>query len=485
MRLLDSRALSAGAFCILTTAFGPAAPSSRTAAIAAIDTALARMGSMDSLTRIERVRFDTVTQWQRTTFDARPYRDQPSYEQHTDLRDYTIDAWRNTRRFGFNASARSFVDVVRDTVAIRRSEGGSGGVASAAVVAAGKWTTLNEAYVQEKNELLAIAPERLLLGARNASDLRPLADTTIAGAHHARVTAMVNGYRMTIFLHRSSGYLTATRFRTAEESDYGLTPWGTMDVEFWYSGWRKSANGLVYPSQFDVRRVGQPYKRMTILSAVWNPPATPDSFAVSDSLRLAHVANSRRPMHDVSYDSTTLLRERFVTFNAAGAPAGAVKIGSAWLLLEAGQAPLSAQRAVEHLAAIQNGGAAAATIVTTPATGNGGVAWLTSHGITVHVAPGAAPFINAVLSGHETHGTKPRIEPTPRWIRLGGDSLWVEPIDFADAPGAMVVYVPSLDWVYSGVAAHPVKLDRVCALVRPRGWQAAPVRTSRSIVGPL
>src|SRR5260221_32418 len=190
-------------------------------------------------------------------------------------------------------------------------------------------------------------------------------------------------------------------------------------------------------------------------------------------------------MHDVSYDSTTLLRERFVTFNAAGALAGAVKIGSAWLLLEAGQAPLSAQRAVEHLAAIQNGGAAAATIVTTPATGNGGVAWLTSHGITVHVAPGAAPFINAVLSGHETHGTKPRIEPTPRWIRLGGDSLWVEPIDFADAPGAMVVYVPSLDWAYSGLAANPVKLDRVRGLGRAPGLHPAPVRTVPSLLGSI
>src|SRR5260221_1957209 len=126
-------------------------------------------------------------------------------------------------------------------------------------------------------------------------------------------------------------------------------------------------------------------------------------------------------MHDVSYDSTTLLRERFVTFNAAGAPAGAVKIGSAWLLLEAGQAPLSAQRAVEHLAAIQNGGAAAATIVTTPATGNGGVAWMTSHCITVHVAPGAAPFINTGPNWPETHGTQTPIEPTPPWIRLGGE----------------------------------------------------------------
>src|SRR5260221_10014406 len=122
-------------------------------------------------------------------------------------------------------------------------------------------------------------------------------------------------------------------------------------------------------------------------------------------------------MHDVSYDSTTLLRERFVTFNAAGAPAGAVKIGSAWLLLEAGQAPLSAQRAVEHLAAIQNGGAAAATIVTTPATGNGGGAWVASHCISRHGAPGAAPVLKAGPCGHETQWPQPRIETTPRGVQ--------------------------------------------------------------------
>jgi hypothetical protein len=39
---------------------------------AALDTAIARMGGRETLERIERVRFETVTLWQRMTFENRP-----------------------------------------------------------------------------------------------------------------------------------------------------------------------------------------------------------------------------------------------------------------------------------------------------------------------------------------------------------------------------------------------------------------------------
>ncbi len=426
-----------------------------------------------------------LTQWQRTAFDTRPYADQPSYELHSELRDYTINAWRNTRKFGFGAGTREIADVVRDSVAVRRSIGGSGGVASPMVVVAGAWAPLNVAYVDEKNELFAVAPERLLLGARAAADLTTLPDTTIAGALHGRVRATVNGFAMTIFVRKSSGYLTATRFRANEENDFGLAPWGTMEVEYWYSGWRRYPNGVSYPSQFDVRRVGAPYKRMTVLSAVWNPPAMPDSFAVSDSLRNWHMATSRRPMHDVSLDSAKVVEQRFAMFNTPGAPVGAVKVGTEWMLLEGGQAPVSAERASAWLAKAGNGAHVTAAVVTSPSTGSGGVAWLVRHGVVVHTAPGAAPFMQAVLRGHSVSGMQPRVESAGRWFMVGGDSVRVEPIDLADAPGAMVVYVPSLKWVYSALAASPLHLDRIRALVHDRGWDATRVGSARSILGAM
>ena len=64
-----------------------------------LDTAIARMGGAELLRGVARVRFDLMTQWQRTAFDDRPAADQPSYEWHSDLRDYALAAWRNTRRY--------------------------------------------------------------------------------------------------------------------------------------------------------------------------------------------------------------------------------------------------------------------------------------------------------------------------------------------------------------------------------------------------
>jgi hypothetical protein len=330
-----------------------------------------------------------------------------------------------------------------------------------------------------------MAPERLLLAAREARDLRPLSDTSIAGATHARVAATVEGFPVTLFVSRSTGFPTAVRFRTAEPNDFGLVPYGEMPVEFWYSGWRKQPSGIVYPYQWDVRRLGQPYKRMTVMGATFNPPATPDSFAVSDSLRGAFLATARRPMHDVPLDSARLVEGRFASFGAPGSPVGAVKIGRQWLLLETGQAPLSVERAVTWLGKVDSASRIGAALVTIPATGNGGTAWLVSRGVSVRSAPGAMPFLEAVLRGHATPPRGLSAVTRAQWMHLDGDSLWVEPIDLPDASGALLAYVPSLEWVYSGLAANAVNLDQILNRARARGWKVSRVGSARGVATPL
>jgi hypothetical protein len=295
------------------------------------------------------------------------------------------------------------------------------------------------------------------------------------------VSATVDRFPTTLFFRRSTGYLTAARFHTAEPNDFGLVPWGDMEVELWYSAWRKSPNGIVYPFQWDERRVGKPYKRMTVLAAQLNPPAMPDSFVVSDSLRAAYLATATRPMHDLPLDSARVVDRRFASFGAFGTPAGAVKLGNAWVLLEGGQAPLSVERSAAWLARADAGSTLAAALVTMPATGSGGAAWLVSHEVPVHVAPGAEPFVRAVLRGNAT----PVAGLTPvtrgRWLRVSGDSLRLEPIDLPDAPGTLVAYVPSLEWVYSASAASPLHLDLILARARERGWRVSRFGSLRGV----
>ena len=73
----------------------------------------------------------------------------------------------------------------------------------------------------------------------------------------------------------------------------------------------------------------------------------------------------------------------------------------------------------------------------------------------------------------------------PQWIRLGGDSLWVESIDYPDAPGSLIAYIPSMRWVYSGMAATPMAFDMLVQRVRDRGWAVDRVGTLRSLTQPL
>jgi hypothetical protein len=221
---------------------------------------------------------------------------------------------------------------------------------------------------------------------------------------------------------------------------------------------------------------------MTVLSAQFNPPAMPDSFVVSDSLRTAFIATARRPMHDVPLDSARIIDGRFASFGAFGAPAGAVKLGKQWVLLETGQAPLSAERAVGWLAHADAGSTVAAALLTTPsAAGPGGVPWLVTHGVPVDVGPGAAPFVDAVLRGYATPKANVAAVTRGRWLRVSGDSLWLEPIDLPDVPGVLVAYAPSLEWLYTASAASPLQQQLVLAHARAAGWRVSRVGHARAV----
>jgi hypothetical protein len=441
-----------------------------TAAITVIDTALARMGGRDVVARVQRVRREMLTQWQRTNFRDEPYADAPSYELHTDIRDYGLKGWRNTRKFGFAANAQQIVDVVVDTVAIRQI--------------GGAWSGLSRAYIDERRELFAIAPERFLLVARDASDLRLGRDTTIDGLPAARLTATVDGFAMTIVVRRGDGLPAFVRFRAAQGDDFGLLSWGEMEVETWYSRWARTASGVVLPTQMDQRRVGRPYKRMSVLSMAFDTVTTSETFAISDSLRQVYFATADRSMIDVPFDSVVVTEGTFINFRAPGAPAGAVKVGGRWVLLEVGQGELSAERALGWLARNEASAPVAAAILTATNAGNGGVTVVGRQRIPSFVAPGARPFVDRMIGNTGIAGVTPVTITRAQWIKVGTDSLWVEPIDLPDAPRTALVYSPTLGWAYSANAAAPLQAQYVLDRIRGRGWTVTKLGSVRGVAAP-
>lgn len=464
-------------------AFLPHAPAPRHVDPAAVlDTAIARMGGEATLRRIDRVRFEMLTLWHRLTFDDRPNDLDIGFERHSDLRSYTLHAWLNTRQFlDGSATPRQVIDLVRDSAAIRRLPRPDGTLAP--------WAPLNIAYLDERREVFAFAPERLLLAARAAPDLHALADTIIGGAPHARLSATVAGFPTTIVIRRGNGLLTMARYHAAQPNDFGLAPWGDMEVELWYSKWTRypvpGTEGVAYPAQTDVRRVGRPYKRVTILSANFDAAAPSDSFAISDSLRAAFVATATRPMWEFPMDSARIVDHRFALLGPPGQSQAAVKLGDRWLFLEGAIAPRRNETDARWLAGADPASSIAGVIVTIPNGGLGGAAWLAQRKLPVYVAPGAAAAIHATLANWKQPRAAATVLAKPRWLRIGSDSAWVETIDYPDAPGALVAYVPSLRWVYSGMAFTPVNLDLLMARVRDRGWTVERAGSFRAVTVPV
>jgi hypothetical protein len=471
--------VAAGAFLPFPRSFIPDLPPS--AAVAPIDTAIARMGGEETLRRIERVRFETMTLWQRLTFEQRPSDLISTYELHSDLRNYTLGAWRNTRRFVSGPTMREMTDIVQKDAGIRRIPNPDGTFQP--------WSPINIAYIDERKEIFAFAPERLLLTARASSDLRTLPDTTIAGLAHARVSATVDGFPTTIFFRRNDGFLAMARYRAAQPNDFGLAPWGDMEVEMWYSRWGKyplaGTQGVGYPSQWDVRRVGHMYKRLTLLAATFDAVAPADSFAISDSLRTAFASGSAsRPMWELPMDSAKILEPRLARFGSIGQAQTAVKLGSRWLMLEGTGVPQRNETDLEWLRSADPGATVAGLLVTVPNAGRGGAAWFTGHKLPVYVGPGTAAATATALANWQQPRTGATVIAKPQWIRIGGDSLWVETIDYPDYPGALVAYVPSMRWVYSGLAASPLNMDLLVARIRERGWTVDRIGSGRTLTQP-
>lgn len=463
--------------CLLSVIAPPARaqqPAGDPRALAMIDRAVARMGGEPALRAIHGIRLDVLTQWLRTNLGSHPYEDRPSYEHNVDLRDYTINAWRNSRQFSLFSGGPSAVVVVRDTVAAITLNQPSGPPSV---------RPQNIAYVEERRELFAFAPERTLLLARDGGTARRLADTTINGVPHGRFSATVDGYPATYFMRRTDGLPAMVRFVADETNDFGLAPWGRMKVEYWYSGWTRVPPGVMLPRQLDVQRVGRPYKRMTHLAVTINPPAPADSFAIADSTVTAYFAGATRPMWDAPLDSARITAEHFASFPPFLGVGAAVRVGGQWVLLETGQAEGAAGLAAEWLARAIPGAVIGAGIVTLPTPGNGGIRWFAERRLPLFVAPGATRLVNSIL-GATRAARAGRTIDRAQWVRVGNDSLWIEPVHAPDVPGLLAVYSPTLRWLYAAPGGSPTfqaDLDGVVARLRGRGLAVEWLGSARAI----
>lgn len=124
----------------------------------------------------------------------------------------------------------------------------------------------------------------------------------------------------------------------------------------------------------------------------------------------------------------------------------------------------------------------AAGMVSTAAAINGGVKWFDAKRVPVFAAPAAEPVLHAAMGGRTTA----TIITGPRWIRVGTDSLWVEPVTAPDVSQILAVYSPTLRWLYwplAGSPAHAADQAAITARLAARGLPVERVGSIRGVMG--
>jgi hypothetical protein len=470
----------------LTTSVSAADSSPRIAqvpppsAASIVDTAIARMGGASTLQSIKTARYHMALQWLNPTFDARPFRDAPGYEFDTDYRDYGARIWRNARRFANGGGWLEYLDLVVDTVAARQGANLSKSIPTPAGVIDG-WAPLDIAYIDERRELFALTPDRLLLDLASATNLKARADTVIAGIRHHAVSGTVEGFPMIAYFREADGMLALARYHADESNDYGLAPWGPMDVEVWYSVWHDDGSGRLYmPFQWDVARFGKPYKRITVLDVAFDSTMAADSVGLPTSVRDAYLKYARKPMADLPLDSARISADgRIALFNTGGAPRAAVKFGKEWLLIEPGNLPLNAERAAAWLAEHDKGTRVSGAVIGREWP-SGGAAWVARSKLPIYLSPTDAQGLRTTLGNFGVPSTTMHVVDAGTWIRTAAsprDSVWVEPIDVPSTRRAVLIYVPSMKWVYSSGIVGKLDQEFVERLIASRKWSVERIGT--------
>lgn len=95
---------------------------------------------------------------------------------------------------------------------------------------------------------------------------------------------------------------------------------------------------------------------------------------------------------------------------------------------------------------------------------------------------GAARFI---LGDREAKARPFRIVSSGQWMTIAGDSVWTEELDVPDAPGAVLVYVPRLQWAYLGPLGRGWPLRQGLSVMDARGFTPRTIGTPQSLARPV
>ncbi|MBV9774434.1 MAG: hypothetical protein JO040_10820 [Gemmatimonadetes bacterium] len=145
--------------------------------------------------------------------------------------------------------------------------------------------------VEQTRRRADLAPERILLLALDAPELRAGRDTVVSGIPQHVVSFAHDGGTARLFLNAATHLPTVLETRRAYPEDYFWSVWGDVTLRTTFTMWTLEPGGLRYPHQWSTEWDGKPYSATTLTAVRLDADAPADSFAIPAEVAAAYRAS--------------------------------------------------------------------------------------------------------------------------------------------------------------------------------------------------
>ncbi len=161
---------------------------------------------------------------------------------------------------------------------------------AAAIERGGRTVPAGIAQFRDAQTQMALAPERVLLTALEASDLTVGKDAMMQSVPQRVVKFTWQKIPVTLYLNANTNLPTAVETLNVLPYEALWSVWGDFPTRTYFTFWTLEPGGLRYPHQWDTERNNQPFKSFTVVNLKLNEPAAVESFNISEDVRKAFAA---------------------------------------------------------------------------------------------------------------------------------------------------------------------------------------------------
>lgn len=328
------------------------------------------------------------------------------------------------------------------------------------------------------NEELSLSPERVLLTALDAPDLRLDRDTTLGGVPHHVVSLGFDGAVARVFIDAASAFPTHLELVRAYPGYVFWAMWGDLRFTTTWSSWSRERSGVWYPRQRSVTLNGEPFRDLVVTALDLDGDVAADSVAIPDSVRSAFTTPTGLERAAIARGgSPTLSAVELadgVVLYQGGYQSAAVRQHDGVVIIEAPESNAKSRAVLADVATRWPGARVKAVINTSPMWMHvGGLREYAARGIPIYVADAGASVVRGILAAPHRQApdslSRVRLTPTVRvvsrmlTIGTGDERLELRPARGQHASTMMLVWVPARRLLYASDVVIPDAFEPVFA----------------------